>query len=226
MILYYTAFIKWKQGLLQDENHVLFMTKCLGEEHCDVSKLVHNSQEEYATFFKTFSKAVIPDRKLKNMIRCYNEFPFELNFTVHDEALLMITLENNLKKWKFELEVKLAKNPDHPSTITECKLTSPEKKCLPLSRYTMGSDTGGNLRTGWNVAGVKRFTFFLDKCKLFRQRNDYHDITVFTIDNYEPVKKRPAKRSKQQHNAKEVDTTKELEKIYQQYMQQTEFHAV
>ena len=105
MILYYTAFMKWKQGLLQDENHVLFMTKCLGEEHCDVSKLVHNSQEEYATFYKTFSKGVIPDRKLKNMICSYNAFPFELNFTVHDEALLMITLENDLKKWKFELEV-------------------------------------------------------------------------------------------------------------------------
>ena len=87
--------MKWKQDLLQDENLVLFMTKCLGEEICDVSNLVHNSQ-------KPFSKAVIPDRKLKNMIRCYNEFPFELNFTVHDEALLMITLENNLKKWKFE----------------------------------------------------------------------------------------------------------------------------
>ena len=100
-----TAFMKWKQGLLQDENHVLFMTKCLGEEHCDVSKLVHNSQEEYATFYKTFSKGVIPDRKLKNMICSYNAFPFELNFTVHDEALLMITLENDLKKWKFELEV-------------------------------------------------------------------------------------------------------------------------
>ena len=77
--------------LLQDENHVLFMTKCLGKDHCDISKLVHNSQEEYATFYKIFSKGVIPDRKLKNMIRSYNAFPFELNFTVHDEALLMIT---------------------------------------------------------------------------------------------------------------------------------------
>ena len=90
--------MKWKQDLLEDDNLVLFMNKCLGEENCDGSKLFHNSQEEYATFFKTFSKAVIPDRKLKNMIRSYNEFPFELNFTVHDEALLMITLENNLKK--------------------------------------------------------------------------------------------------------------------------------
>ena len=122
---------------------------------------------------------------------------------------------------------KLSKSPDRPENVKDCKLCAEDKKSIPLSKYTMGSQTGGNLRAGWSKEGLERYTSFIDLCTEFRENDNFEDVVLFTLNSYEKACDRPTKRQKTSASEnKKTQEADELESLFENILKKSKFEAV
>ena len=168
---FFLAIISIKKDLQNNKAICDMVDKALNKDTVlEVDKL-QDTKEAYGAFVQVFGQCIVPKAKFKRMI-CGTQDAYETSYTAEDEALALVILENNIEKWSAENNKALLANANHPDAILTYKLSAAEKEDIPQSKYTMGTSTNNNLRSGWNSKGIKKYTFFLKQTKTFREAND------------------------------------------------------
>ena len=221
---YISAFIQVKNNTFDTQMLPLFNKLMNVNEHdsIDVVGEIHSTPDNYASFVKAFAKTIVPERKLKKTLLSLDQ-DLSTTFTNHDEALLLVTLDNNLMKWNAELQAKLQvceQNADAIASIKFSDLSAEQKSNIPKSKYTMGKKYGrSNIRGGWSREGVKAFTSILEKVIMFRQKNSFLDYienleTIYDLDNISPTKRRRLQCDFDEEKEQDDDDLDELVNSY------------
>ena len=144
---------------------------------------IHTSKHHYTAFLHLFARSVLPTAQWKEMI--FGNHENDMNngiFTSHDEALCLVIMDNNIEKWKMEVELKVQKTTGLTTDLRYVNLTSDDKSKVPKPKYTMGEDGSSNLRAGWNTEGVNTFCNYHSKVLTFRAKTSYNDWKQFAIN--------------------------------------------
>ena len=141
-----------------------FCKKVTSQETVFDMKAVHLNSDLYTSFLHLCAICVVPDQRFKHMIK--DKKPLHEWFTVDDEALAMVILENSVLKWNKEFALKIV----NPATFFTVVLTKNQRRSLPTARFTEVRD-GNKLLTGWGSPGVGRFTELKQEVMNFRGCN-------------------------------------------------------
>ena len=149
------------------KNHEIFGTKSMFE--------VLNDEKKYASFVTFCASCIVGSQKYK---RCVGS---SLNdedsncadwFTPDDEAMSWLILENSVKKWNREYEVKKEKMENGTRNylgFQSIRLSKEEKKELPACKYTeRRTNTDSKKLSGWDHIGIKRFKELKREVTMFR----------------------------------------------------------
>ena len=153
----------------------------------DTIALVHSSKEIYASFVALCGNCVVHHTKYKSKA-CIGT---DLNwFTVDDEALSMLILENCVHKWNSEYTIRRSLNQEqndgvvHLDAVLAMKMSREIKQTLPRTKFTERSEGEGNIG-GWSVEGVERFKVLKLHVKQVRadeaRWGDYEDHAAIEI---------------------------------------------
>ena len=151
----------------------------------DMEATLRGSKEIYASFVALCSDCVVHHSRFKNKAsssRSVSEW-----FTVHDEALCMVILENCVYKWNSEYTLRRELNREsnnnelHLDAVLHLKLDRAMKNSLPRTKYSERVEGEGTNR-GWSLEGVERFMVIKTKVEETRQTEQQSTWMVYAAD--------------------------------------------
>lgn len=148
---------EWSNEIMKImENHDIF--------NKDSMFAVLEDEKKYASFVTFCASCIVGSQKYKGCVsngmddddsNCANWF------TPDDEAMSWLILENSVKKWNREYQLKkekMEKTTRNYLGFQSIKLSKDEKKSLPATKYTeRRTSTDSKKLSGWDHIGVARF---------------------------------------------------------------------
>ena len=219
----FAAVVRTKKDLEKNKNIIDFVNMVLDTPETLDTEELFLEESTYGSFVALFGSCLVPTVKFKKMV-CDKPAEFETTFTAEDEALAIAILENNASKWSAEVNKILQNNPMNPDAVKAMSLSDEERKVIPPSKFTMGTnETSNNLRSGWNDKGKLRFFMLLKTCKEFRQNEgEYKEFKEDAVSQLQMKYKTKSRKRPRTTNAdiennfdnEENESAKNLKQYY------------